>query len=418
MLRGPDAASLTVLADDTGSAASSYIDGSVAAATTYAYAVRARNAHGLSPQSDTVSVTTLAAPSPPSDEPNVARAIAGAEFTLGGQSLDTTGTCSEDDVADISSGCTVNVVELETRFEVDGTLDSDDRLNVKTGRDKNNLTQYVNDSDLRGTDQGVDLTFLPGRNLLRLWGDEDESSGGGQEHFFRVNAPTWSIGGVGVFHDKCGDDYQPRSIASECHIRASALTLDTSSGAEGTRVKLVVTNGGDPIYAQVNSDYAYADVPVDDSEASHNLAENSAISSTGVSIRLKSNAKNLLRVVANGQNHFFRVDAGTAAGRLPYLHPEPPTPGPVDQPDEGIDDCSLGGIREDTPNVAERDSGNVILYWVGWHKVGTGCVNHTFPRNSSGQYVDYGDNVLTEGLMPGDTITRGDGGTVITSHSD
>ena len=62
VLRGPDAASLTVLADDTGSATSSYTDGSVTAETTYAYAVRARNANGLSPQSDTISVTTLAAP--------------------------------------------------------------------------------------------------------------------------------------------------------------------------------------------------------------------------------------------------------------------------------------------------------------------------------------------------------------------
>ena len=51
VLRGPDAAALTVLVDNT-----------VAAETTYVYSVRARNAAGLSPKSSPVSVTTLAAP--------------------------------------------------------------------------------------------------------------------------------------------------------------------------------------------------------------------------------------------------------------------------------------------------------------------------------------------------------------------
>ena len=62
VLRGPDADNLTVLVDDTGSATSSYTDGNVAAETGYAYAIRARNADGLSTQSDPVSVTTPAAP--------------------------------------------------------------------------------------------------------------------------------------------------------------------------------------------------------------------------------------------------------------------------------------------------------------------------------------------------------------------
>ena len=62
VLRGPDADNLTVLVDDTGSATSSYTDGNVAAETGYAYAVKARNADGLSIQSDPASVTTPAAP--------------------------------------------------------------------------------------------------------------------------------------------------------------------------------------------------------------------------------------------------------------------------------------------------------------------------------------------------------------------
>ena len=65
VLRGPDAANLTVLTDNTGSAATSYTDDTVTAETTYVYAIRARNAHGLSPQSDGVSAVTPAAPEPP-----------------------------------------------------------------------------------------------------------------------------------------------------------------------------------------------------------------------------------------------------------------------------------------------------------------------------------------------------------------
>ncbi len=62
VLRGPDADNLAALADDTGDANASYTDSNVAAETTYVYAVKARNADGLGPQSNPVSVTTPAAP--------------------------------------------------------------------------------------------------------------------------------------------------------------------------------------------------------------------------------------------------------------------------------------------------------------------------------------------------------------------
>ena len=73
VLRGPDADNLAALADDTGSATNSYTDGNVAAETGYAYAIRARNADGLSTQSDPVSVTTLAPP-PEEEEEDTALA--------------------------------------------------------------------------------------------------------------------------------------------------------------------------------------------------------------------------------------------------------------------------------------------------------------------------------------------------------
>ena len=67
--RGPEAASLQVLAADTGSASNSYLDDAVEPETTYHYAVSAINADGTSQQSDTISATTQAAPEPVSSPP-------------------------------------------------------------------------------------------------------------------------------------------------------------------------------------------------------------------------------------------------------------------------------------------------------------------------------------------------------------
>ena len=156
------------------------------AETTYVYAVLARNANGLSAQSDTTTASTPAAPV----EPESDLAIAGADFTLDGKALDTTGTCSETDVASISDGCTINIIIKAPVFAVDGTLDSNDRLTIKTGRDKaavDAASNIADENDLRGTDQTVVLTFPEGISLLRLWGDEDGTAGGGEEHFFQVN---------------------------------------------------------------------------------------------------------------------------------------------------------------------------------------------------------------------------------------
>ena len=86
---------------------------------------------GLGPQSDTVSVTTQAAPV----EPESDLAIAGVDFTLDGQELDTTGTCSESDIASISDACTINIETKSTVFALDGTLGSNDGARIRIGRD-------------------------------------------------------------------------------------------------------------------------------------------------------------------------------------------------------------------------------------------------------------------------------------------
>ena len=75
ILRGPDADSLAVIEEDTGSSATIYTDTSPAAGQTHTYAVKARNAAGLSPLSDTVTVTV------PPAAPN----LTGTPLTLEGQ---------------------------------------------------------------------------------------------------------------------------------------------------------------------------------------------------------------------------------------------------------------------------------------------------------------------------------------------
>ena len=60
--RGPNLSGLTVLAADTGSAATSFDDDAVTAETEYHYAVNAINSNGVGPRSESLRVTTLAAP--------------------------------------------------------------------------------------------------------------------------------------------------------------------------------------------------------------------------------------------------------------------------------------------------------------------------------------------------------------------
>ena len=189
VLRGPDAANLAVLTDDTGSASASYSDDTVSAKTTYAYAILARNAEGLSPQSDPISVTTGPAPV----EPESDLAVAGAEFTLDGQMLDTTGTCSESDIAAISDDCTLDIFDATVPLTIDGTLSlspgqvlvfqiARDSSGVVSARQAATQADFPNDGDSK------DITFPAGRNLLRA------NHAGTDQHYFGVNVlPYWEL---------------------------------------------------------------------------------------------------------------------------------------------------------------------------------------------------------------------------------
>ena len=65
ILRGPDADSLAVIVEDTGSGATTYTDTSPPAGQTHTYAVKTRNSSGLSPLSNTLTATVPAAEEEP-----------------------------------------------------------------------------------------------------------------------------------------------------------------------------------------------------------------------------------------------------------------------------------------------------------------------------------------------------------------
>ena len=249
ILRGDDADSLTVLVDDTGNADTRYTDDTVAAATEYFYSIRARNAVGLGPQSDTVSVTTQAAPV----EPESDLAIAGVDFTLDGQELDTTGTCSESDIASISDACTINIETKSTVFALDGTLGSNDGTRIRIGRDLAAAlaaSQVAGDTDFRDTDATVTLTFPEGRSLLRLFGYEDTITTG-ELHFFRVNVvPYWEWNGEQLSKDS---DCQATTAPAVTAITDEDCIL-TQFGNTGSLQFFNVIQEQFNVYVDVNGD--------------------------------------------------------------------------------------------------------------------------------------------------------------------
>ncbi len=183
-----------MLIDDTGDDGTSYDDTTVEAETTCYYALRARNALRVSPQSAPVTVTTGAAPV----EPVIARQVDGADLTLDGETLDTTGTCSESDIASIASGCTINIFDPTVPLAVDGTLDAGAGFSIqiaRTGAGTLTASSVASAADFPSDGDSVDVTFPAGRNVLAIFYS-------GTTHCFRVNVvPYWEWDGVPLSKD-------------------------------------------------------------------------------------------------------------------------------------------------------------------------------------------------------------------------
>ena len=234
VLRGPDADNLAVLTDDTESAGTSYTDSSAVAQTTYVYAVRARNTHGLGPQSDPVTVTTSAAPEE-DDPPTSARALSSVEFTLHGKDVRTVYACRFIGFADITDDCTIDIDTTTPIFAVDGTMDEDYDLTVKVDSktsNGNSAPEVVDQDDLIGTDQQVTLTFQVGRNQLHLRGDRDGFSNPYYQtvnRYLRVNVvskwnASFTLDGEELDTTGTCDEDAIKSIAANCTIDLDSTT--------------------------------------------------------------------------------------------------------------------------------------------------------------------------------------------------
>ena len=265
------------------------------------------------------------------DPPTSARAIAGAELTLDGQDLKTDGTCNEDAIGNITDACTINIDTTTATFAVVGTLDSDDRLTVKIGRDKaavDAASESADENDLRGTDQTVTLTFPAGISLMRVWGDENTSPGGSEEHFYRVN----------VRRIATIEAVKPSIVEGEEEV-GFRIILSSQAPAGGVNVRVELTPDGfystEPI-AQADFRVHTVNIPQGQTQAilevmssrneiqSHTAQVNAAIlagtgyivgSDSEASVRVRDNDKVNVRF-ADGCGQTITVDEG--AGEVSF----------------------------------------------------------------------------------------------------
>ena len=172
------------------------------------------------------------------------------DFIIAGQTLDTTGTCGQADITMIVDGCTEDFTNPTPQFGVVGALDGDDRVSVRIGRDLLRAAEVADQSDLQGPNKRIRPTFQPGRNLLRVWGDEDEASGGEETHFFRINVlPYWELNGVRLSKD---DDCQSTTARTAAQITDSDCILTTLNPAVFRLYNVI--NEYFNLYVDVNGD--------------------------------------------------------------------------------------------------------------------------------------------------------------------
>ena len=158
VLRGPDAGSLAVIEEDTGSSGTSYTDTEPPAGQTHTYAVKARNAAGLSPLSNTVTATVPAAEA--EEELITARPQSG-ENTLVSNLEQAAGT--------LNIGGVLAVAQAQ---QVDGTMDGVTLASDAPGA----LTVFWNTPSPAPTDYR--LRWAPVESDFLPWNDGNETDRG------------------------------------------------------------------------------------------------------------------------------------------------------------------------------------------------------------------------------------------------
>ena len=151
VLRGPDAESLAVIREDTGSTAVSYTDTEAEAGQTYTYAVEARSAAGLSPMSNTRTATVPANEEEPVPQRQQHES---SDATLSGL------TIGPEDIIGFAADRTtyeVGVASTETRATIAATATNSDAAVAYSGTDADTTTT-VHDVDLSAGRNSVTIT--------------------------------------------------------------------------------------------------------------------------------------------------------------------------------------------------------------------------------------------------------------------
>ena len=248
ILRGDDEDNLAVLIDDTGDDGTSYDDTTVDVETTYYYALKARNAGGLSRQSETVKVSTEAAQKETS--PVVARHFDSLPtWDLADLRLSKSNDCRDDqdqELSEIDDDCLVVISGANPELEFNDVSTEDYNVYIDV-----NGTRVVDEPSQDEIDQGLDLTFIEGGNVLRVrlvlkGGGFAEDFGSDAFYYEVFYAKQGALGNklVGNFDTPGVSQY---NITSEVYGAQHFRTGSNEDGYELTRVAVDVTqSGSDP----------------------------------------------------------------------------------------------------------------------------------------------------------------------------
>ena len=197
VMRGPDAGNLSAIQADTQNASTQYTDSTVAAETTYFYAVIALSADGDSIQSGTFSVTTPAAPRPEAPTGLTADPVSHDSLTLtwdDPQDANITGyrilrgaaasslSTLEADTENSGTEYTDSTVEPETAYHYaitalspDGDGDQSDVISITTPAEPQSAEQTVQD-DPPAVPTGLSAPQVSQNSLTITWDDPQDDS--------------------------------------------------------------------------------------------------------------------------------------------------------------------------------------------------------------------------------------------------
>ena len=261
ILRGVDARSMRIIAGNTGSASAGYTDATAAVNSTHVYAVQARNSVGLSQLSNTVSVTSLGAPTnlllAASSDSGVILSWTGPDSTavtgyriLRGPSADalatlvadTGGTATEHQDGTAAAGATYHYAVSALGRDGEGPSSATASVTLPAAPKNNEprdpppptvfepqITEIINDQDPQISEEQsvvlVDLTTLSNVVVSNI-----NQTGAGSHLLNSGDEVAYRVGAIPNEHEN-GDGYNITGV--------KIVLSDFVRGTDGVRVRLI-----------------------------------------------------------------------------------------------------------------------------------------------------------------------------------